>query len=748
MLLVSWGAIGLALLAAPPLARLHPGAPALPLAALALLPVALLLWAEWAGAAPRESADPRAPVPPRTSEDFSACAVAALVAAGLYTAIALTAGAPQESRALAGGAVGLLLSLLLHLLLFMAAFCFLTLLRGVTPFFVAGPRRAELVLATLGLAALFAAVVRTLVLPGLSFEGEGARAVGTALGLATALAIAVRGAVVSEPELDGVARVLTPLVPAAVRRSGAACALWFLALGLAAAGVCWLSNQLDFNRLLSRLGVMAVWLLVWAACLHRPLRSVDRSPSLLYLGALVVLALHVALARPAVSSALSRLGADLEGARSSAVAADPSFRLLHEWLEPPANEDFALFALLRQHTNISRSLEIAPAELSLARLEGPPAEYRPHVFLFVIDSLRRDYLSPYNPAVDFTPEIGRFAAESSVFENAYTRYGATGLSIPALWIGAPLLHKQYVTPFAPMNTLAKLLAHEGYAQWVGMDNIMDVILPASEARRPLDADRMVKDFRFCQTLGEIRERLAARAADDPPVFVYSLPQDIHVSVLAREGGRSVDDADYPGFSASVASRVRRFDACFGDFLADLRQRGLYDDSLIVLTSDHGDSLGEEGRIGHAYGLFPEVIRIPLIVSLPARLAGTLEADPAAPAYNTDVTPTLYQALGHALEPSSPLFGRPLFRPPGEPPVETGDVMVASSYGAVYGALLDEARRLYIIDTVNVREYGYALDREPLGRSVEVDAGLRRRGQAAIRETIGALAELHDYRPEP
>ena len=364
-----------------------------------------------------------------------------------------------------------------------------------------------------------------------------------------------------------------------------------------------------------------------------------------------------------------------------------------------------------------------------------------------MDSLRRDYLSPYNPAVAFTPEIARFAQDAVVFRDAFTRYGATGLSVPALWAGAPLLHKQYVTPFAPMNTLAKLLRHEGYAQWIGMDNIVEVIVQPSAALAPLDAGVMVKDFRFCRTLGELEQRLAARSPGDPPVFVYTLPQDIHVSAITRDGGGSLDGA-YPGFSAPVASRVRRFDACFGRFVGELRRLGLYDDSLILLTSDHGDSLGEEGRVGHAYGLFPEVIRIPLIVSFPARLRARFASPPSAPVYNTDITPTLYRLLGHELAPSTPLLGRSLIALPGEPAAESRDSMVASSYGAVYGALLDDATRLYIVDTVNVREYGYALEPDQRDEAIAVDANLRSRGQRTIRETIQALADLHGFAPAP
>jgi len=79
---------------------------------------------------------------------------------------------------------------------------------------------------------------------------------------------------------------------------------------------------------------------------------------------------------------------------------------------------------------------------------GPaPADPKPLIFLFVIDSLRPDYLRPYNAAVGFPPQIDAFAADSLLFRNAFSRYGGTGLSVSSIWMGAAGPHKQYVQPF-------------------------------------------------------------------------------------------------------------------------------------------------------------------------------------------------------------------------------------------------------------------------------------------------------------
>ena len=117
-----------------------------------------------------------------------------------------------------------------------------------------------------------------------------------------------------------------------------------------------------------------------------------------------------------------------------------------------------------------------------------PKTTPPHVFLFIIDSLRRDYLSPYNPAVTFTPAIEAFADESTVFERAFTRYGATGLSVPAISTGGMLLHKQYVQPFAPMNSLEKLLDASGYRRLLSDDHLVKGLFRRSPSTTLLDVE--------------------------------------------------------------------------------------------------------------------------------------------------------------------------------------------------------------------------------------------------------------------
>ena len=62
--------------------------------------------------------------------------------------------------------------------------------------------------------------------------------------------------------------------------------------------------------------------------------------------------------------------------------------------------------------------------------------------------------------------------------------------------------------------------------------------------------------------------------------------------------------------------VRYVDESLGEFIAYLKESGLYDDSLIIFTSDHGEEFWEHGGVDHGHTLYDELLRVPLIIKLP------------------------------------------------------------------------------------------------------------------------------------
>ena len=110
--------------------------------------------------------------------------------------------------------------------------------------------------------------------------------------------------------------------------------------------------------------------------------------------------------------------------------------------------------------------------------------------------------------------------------------------------------------------------------------------------------------------------------------------------LAEEADKEEERARYPG-------EVAFADHWVGELLGELRRRGLYDDSLIVFTADHGEAFGEHGWWGHKETLYDELLHVPLIVK-PPEGHSSLEALARARdrlARHVDVVPTVLEILG-------------------------------------------------------------------------------------------------------
>ena len=632
-------------------------------------------------------------------------------------------------------ATALTWSLLAHLVFFLGVFLLLECVALLAGLF-RQPARMEFWCAHLLLAAALAALLHAVVWPSIGFTGWREELFSVALGIIPAAINAgialwlTAGAAIS----DGMAAAAAPATLGLTHSWRAAATALFL-VALAGTWMAVRAAAFDWNYLLQKLTAAAIWIFSFAAFYALGARRKRMRSAAWIAVPLVFLGAYKGLqaAGSANEPLLERCG-----------GYDASFLLVRQVLTPPQHEDASLYQFLSRNTNIGPSVHVEPASVdlvsSLAASQDPP-----HIFIFTIDSLRRDYLSPYNPAVRFTPAIDAFAKESTVFQNAFTRYGGTGLSEPAIWSGALLVHKQYVTPFAPMNALEKLVSAEHYQVYLSRDAILQTILTPSATAVELDPPEATMTLDFGRTLAKLEGQLARRTASAPPIFAYTQPQNLHISVIQREGASVPPGESYPGFYPAYASRLQRIDTAFGGFIEFLKARGLYDRSIIVLTADHGDSLGEEGRWGHAYTLFPEIVRIPLIVHLPESLRNKVSGDPAGLAFSTDITPSLYYLLGHRPLQRNELFGSPLFT---ESAAERqrdpqANYLLASSYGAVYGILSDGGRRLYIADGVNYREYLFDLN--PHGAAaLTVDPVFERRENDLIRQHIHAVNQFYRF----
>jgi phosphoglycerol transferase MdoB-like AlkP superfamily enzyme len=645
-------------------------------------------------------------------------------------------------------------SLICHLLVFMGLFVILNLIEAISSLF-SKPSKAEFFSCHVLTATLMWLALTRVVLPPISFVGGWAHLFAAALALSLAAyfgGISLRLRSANEPAVDsGLALVLTPVTLGRIS-SRPRWVLVILALASAAYGLAAETAALDWNYLLQKITVALIWVATFAcfyAWTPQKTRRCTRATLFLVI-AIAVLGMFKTLQASAQHwwVWMARPTSQPEMVFERYAGYDVSFQLARTILAPPRAEQ-SLYPFLTQNTNIPRSIRVAPVEVNLVERVVGGQRPQPNIFVFVIDSLRRDYLSPYNKDVTFTPSIEGFARENVVMENAFTCYGGTGLSEPSIWVGGMLLHKQYITPFAPMNALQKLLEAEQYQSFVSIDSILHTVVTPSPLVTPLDEGVATMNLELGHTLGELKEKISHAPGGSRPVFAYTQPQNLHISVINRQGSSIPAGESYPGFYAPYASRIRKLDACFGDFIEFLKARKLYDNSIVILTSDHGDSLGEEGRWGHAYTIFPEIIKIPMIIHLPSNMRQSVVCDPGSVAFLTDITPSLYYLLGHKPVLRSQVFGRPLFT---ATQLEASEYrrdshLIASSYGAVYGILYDHGQQLYISDGVNYKDYFFDLTNGPAGTSHPVTGVVKGQNEKLIREQIQAISRFYGFHPE-
>lgn len=659
----------------------------------------------------------------------------------------------RSSELLVGGTW----SIASHFLIFVFCFVLLSLVRSLSVRFSRGPR-VEFVVCSVLFGLLVVLVVRRTVLSALSFTGYRADVFAMAVGLASAsmisgLGVRIQGRAASAS--DGLSLILLPLTILTPGRDSSKLARLAFIGGIAilAYAVPAMVATRDWDFLLQKLSVIAIWTGTFAFFFSIQSGKIRETYSVVALGLILSLSIGwykiLESSKPLWPGLLNDEALDVSATLDRYANYDVSFNVVRELLRPrlvtPVVADLddhgdlppeSFYSFLQRNTNLLASVKADPVEINLVDNLKPTDGMKPNIFIFVIDSLRPDYLSPYNKSVRFTPNIDKFAGESLVLRNAFTQYGGTVLAEPAIWTGSLQLHKQYIEPYYPMNSLQKLIETEGYESLMTLDPVMKIILDPSSQIEELDKGLMWFEYDFCRTLKELETKIDGKKDVQRPLFVYSQPQNIHRMVLTKKGEVVAPGVAYPGFYEHYASQVARLDGCFGEFVEYLKSRRLYDESIVILTSDHGESLNEEGRWGHNYWLFPEIIRIPLIVHLPADMRRAVFYDPDAVSFSTDITPSLYRLLGHMPIVRNPMFGRPLFTPTEKEQrhYQRDSYLVASSYGAVYGILKDNGRWLYIADGVNQKNYLFDL-RDSSGSPRPLDGAMQRGYENLIRDQV-------------
>ena len=150
-------------------------------------------------------------------------------------------------------------------------------------------------------------------------------------------------------------------------------------------------------------------------------------------------------------------------------------------------------------------------------------------------------------------------------------------------------------------------------------------------------------------------------------------------------------------------------------------------------------------MGHAYTIYPEVVRIPLIIHLPLWLAHEFRYDRMDLAFSIDISPTLFYLLGHPPTFHNPLVGTALFtgRSEERPARAAGSYLIASSYAPVYGILSKNGTEYFISDAVNYKDSLFELHGNSQ-RQLSFSETFGQAQHALIRESVKAVNGFYGY----
>ena len=529
-------------------------------------------------------------------------------------------------------------------------------------------------------------------------------------------------------------------------------ALYFICFGVLAAALTIPAaiGENDWNGLLQSSSTLLLWILA-TICIYllRPSLKNYSIP-----GVLAVLVIggtcYWALGATGFlwAKSLGRTDGELARTIENYAAQDASFSIAHYLVTKdrtaPCDE---LCRTLRQYTNVHDARAIK--DLNLVDQLATTSGNRPNIFIFVIDSVRRDYIGAYNPRVNFTPNLNAFAADSIVIRNAYSQYAGTSLSEPAIWAGALLLHAHYLQPFSKVNSLERLARTDGYRMIVSYDEVLRFILPDSPGLEKLDAKKSWNELELSDTLRQLESLLDNHPEPDRPIFFYAQPKNVHL--FARNplpNQKASHWVQPPGFDNRVSFELHQVDEFLGSFFSYLKSRGLYKNSIIVFASDHGEALGEFGRQGHSSKIYPEIMRVPLIIHLPEWMRARVVYDPNSLASLTDIVPSLYYLLGHRPVKSNALFGHPLFTETREElqNYQRSELFLASDSRAAYGLLSDHGGLLYTTYDSPTQSFLFDLSRDPNATMNILNEPVQKEYEQRVLGYLQDIAHLYDYKP--
>ncbi len=307
-----------------------------------------------------------------------------------------------------------------------------------------------------------------------------------------------------------------------------------------------------------------------------------------------------------------------------------------------------------------------------------PETQEPNIILISLDTVRPDHLGCYGYYRDTSPGIDRLASDGVLFKNTYS---TTSWTLPAhvsMLTSLDCLHHQVYFPLQKMDrdteTLADILRtrqffcaaftgggylSETYGFSKGFDVYQEIKLHGDQAIRLDEAERLAE--LAYDWIEKNKEKnfflfLHTYQPHDPYANLSSIGkeflndnaqwQQIKMETLFKDKSRfetQFSDDETQNIIDLYDGEIKYTDVVFVQPILDkLRESGLYDKSMIILTSDHGEEFHDHEAWLHDHSIYDEGIKIPLIIKFPDSKFKGLQVENVARI--TDILPTILHHL--------------------------------------------------------------------------------------------------------
>jgi choline-sulfatase len=369
-------------------------------------------------------------------------------------------------------------------------------------------------------------------------------------------------------------------------------------------------------------------------------------------------------------------------------------------------------------------------------LSAEPA--RPSVVMVVVDALRPDHLGCYGYDLPTSPRIDELAAGAVVFDNAIAQAPWTKGSLATVFTSLysfqhGVTNWDGVLPDRCV-TLGEILRDGGYAtiaviNMVGLAGRFGVVQGFDDISVALKHRRGA-----AATTDQVIDLMKQRAA---PYFIVIHYFDVHVpyrppleyldmmNAIREHGsaGAEPSASEMPS-RPKPADKILKYDSCvryvdgeIGRLIDYLVDAGLRRETILIVTADHGEAFAEHGVYGHGAEAYDEAIRVPLIISYPARYTDPLRIE--AQVRHVDLMPTILDLTG--LEDDEHREGTSLA------PLMDGAVRQSG------------ARSIFPLDVAFC---------DCTARTIPGKMALRSLGWKIIVEPVTSLVELYDLKEDP